>query len=144
MRTLTERPTNHPGVFGKILHGLNVATGGENRRNWEEMGLQKSLQELLKEQSTEAEQGATTSHLNAETPEMSRQDASEWTRGLQSAETGHLGAETTALENPQPDYEVHDTAEGPMVVNKKTGIGQHTKRKRASDRPQRYRPKTCR
>ncbi len=114
---------NHPGFWGKIAHGLSHATGGDTRRGWEEMGLQKSLQELLKEQSTEAEQGATTSHLNEETTELPGKTASE--EGLQTAETGHTNAETEALKNPQGDYEVHDTVEGPMVVNKKTGVGQH-------------------
>lgn len=98
-------PTNHPGVFGKILHGLNVATGGENRRNWEEMGLQKSLQELLKEQSTEAEQGAQTGNLKAttgktqeETAELPGRTQSE--EALQGAATKHTDAETKALEEP--------------------------------------------
>lgn len=94
---------NHPGFWGKIAHGLNVATGGVNRRNFEEMGLQKSLQELLKEQSTEAEQGATASHLNAETPEVAPN--AESLRKEQGAQTENLESETrdrdlTAAQGP--------------------------------------------
>ena len=31
-------PDNHPGFFGKFLHGLNVATGGVNRRQFKSRG----------------------------------------------------------------------------------------------------------
>src|ERR1700722_8925559 len=55
---------NHPGFFGKLLHGLNVATGGVNRRGMEEQGLQKNLQELSKEESNEGLQGAETTGKN--------------------------------------------------------------------------------
>lgn len=107
---------NHPGFWGKIAHGLNVATGGENRRGWEEMGLQKSLQELLKEQSTEGEQGATTSHLNEETAEMPGKTQSE--EELQGATTRHTSDEAANLENPAPV--VLETDQGIFLRNPKT------------------------
>ena len=116
-------PQNHPGFLGKLGHALSVATGGPNRRQYEEMGLQKSLQDLLNSQTRNKYETAETAHTEAETPEVAPN--AESTRKLQGAETEHLGAETNALENPQPEYDVHDTAEGPMVVNKKTGVGQH-------------------
>ncbi len=116
-------PQNHPGFLGKLGHALSVATGGPNRRQYEEMGMQKSLQDLLNSQTRNKYETAETAHTEAETPEVAPN--AESTRKLQGAETEHLGAETNALENPQPEYDVHDTAEGPMVVNKKTGVGQH-------------------
>lgn len=65
---------NHPGFFGKLGHALSVATGGPNRRMYEEMGLQKSLQDLLGEQSKNELEGAQTKNLESqieerETPE---------------------------------------------------------------------------
>jgi hypothetical protein len=98
---------NHPGFWGKVAHGLSHATGGDTRRNWEEMGLQKSLQELLKEQSTEAEQGATTAHLNAETPEVAPN--AESTRQEQGAQTENLESETAARDQV--------TAQGPPLAS---------------------------
>lgn len=89
---------NHPGFWGKIAHGLSHATGGDTRRGWEEMGLQKSLQELLKEQSTEAEQGAHTGNLESETAERPANDESH--RKLEGAQTGHDEAETENLQAP--------------------------------------------
>jgi hypothetical protein len=98
-------PTNHPGVFGKILHGLNVATGGENRRNWEEMGLQKSLQDLMGEQSKEGLENAQAGNAQAtagktqeETAEMPGRTESE--EGLQSAQGRNLDSETQARTAP--------------------------------------------
>ena len=102
---------NHPGFWGKFAHGLNVATGGENRRNWEEMGLQKSLQELLKEQSKRAEQNANAGHINAETPEVAPN--AESTRKLQGAEAEHANAETEGLKNPPESWKAIPGVIGP-------------------------------
>lgn len=111
-------PDNHPGVFGKILHGLNVATGGENRRNWEEMGLQKSLEQLMGEQSKEGLEGAQAGNLeatagktNEETAEMPERTQSE--EDLQRAETGHTEAETGAIKNPPPSWKAIPGLVGP-------------------------------
>lgn len=68
-------PDNHPGVFGKILHGLNVATGGVNRRQFEEQGLENRLTDLSKLESSE---------------------------NLQGAQGEEAQARADALENPQP------------------------------------------
>ena len=83
---------NHPGFWGKIAHGLNHATGGDTRRGWEEMGLRKSLQELLKEQSQEGLENANAGHISAETPEVAPN--AESTRELQGAQKGNLESET--------------------------------------------------
>ena len=83
---------NHPGFWGKIAHGLSHATGGDTRRGWEEMGLRKSLQELLKEQSQEGLENANAGHISAETPEVAPN--AESTRELQGAQKGNLESET--------------------------------------------------
>lgn len=51
---------NHPGFWGKFGHALSVATGGPNRRQFEEMGLAKSLQDVLNSQSRNELEGAQT------------------------------------------------------------------------------------
>ena len=94
---------NHPGFWGKIAHGLSHATGGDTRRGWEEMGLQKSLQELLKEQSQEGLENANAGHINAETPEVAPN--AESLRKEQGAQTENLESETrdrdlTAAQGP--------------------------------------------
>src|SRR6185312_6495662 len=101
-------PDNHPGFFGKLLHGLNVATGGVNRRGFEEQGLEKRLQDIGKQESTENLQGAQAGNQTAEagehtetTNEMPGKTASE--EGLQGATARHLNDESNALENPQPN-----------------------------------------
>ena len=114
-------PTNHPGVLGKFLHGLSVATGGPNRRQFEEENLGKQLEGEQKEQSAEGLQNATAEHTRAETPEVAPN--AESLRALQGAETGHAEAETETLGKPQ--LEIHDTEDGPILVNKSTGVGQH-------------------
>jgi hypothetical protein len=123
-------PDNHPGFFGKFLHGLNVATGGVNRRAFEEQGLEKRAEGLSKLESDENLQGATagkevadTGKTNAETPEVAPN--AESNRNLQGAEARHLNDEADNLENPQPSFEVHDTDAGPLLINKKDGTAQH-------------------
>lgn len=39
-------PTNHPGVFGKVLHELSVLTGGPGRRQMDEADIQNRLEHL--------------------------------------------------------------------------------------------------
>ena len=104
-------PTNHPGVLGKFLHGLSVATGGPNRRQFEEENLGKQLEGEQKEQSAEGLQNATAEHTRAETPEVAPN--AESLRALQGAETGHAGAETTALENPAEEWKAIPGVIGP-------------------------------
>lgn len=85
-------PNNHPGVLGKILHGLSVATGGPNRRAMEEAGLSKGLNENENEvakrglEGAQTENlGATAEHTRAETPEVAPNAESQ--RALQQVET---------------------------------------------------------
>lgn len=93
-------PDNHPGFMGKLGHALSVATGGPNRRQFEESGLEKSLQEMLNSQTGNEEKQANTEHINAETPEIAPN--AESLRKYQGAETRHDQAETNVLDNP-PD-----------------------------------------
>lgn len=116
-------PTNHPGVWGKIAHALSHATGGDGRRQWEEQGLVKQINQQVQDEANNAHLGADTAHLNAETPEIAPDAASR--RGLEGAQAANLTSETNARDNPQPAYEVHDTAAGPLFVNKNTGAAQH-------------------
>ena len=104
-------PNNHPGVLGKILHGLSVATGGPNRRLMEEAGLSKGLNEMENETSKRGLEGAqtenqtaTAAHTNAETPEVGPNAESE--RALQ-------GAQTNKLENPSEEWSVMPGVIGP-------------------------------
>lgn len=60
---------NHPGFFGKLLHGLNVATGGVNRRGMQEQGLEGRIQNIAKQESEEGLQGAETSGREEQTQE---------------------------------------------------------------------------
>jgi hypothetical protein len=134
--TMTD-PGNHPGKLGKLAHVFstlgNIAgdifaptvmaniPGTQMNRDLQEHGLAKRLNSEISQQSQEAYQGAETGKTQEETAEMPGKAASE--EGLQGAETGHTEAETAAMQNPQ--YEVHDTAAGPLFVNKKTGAAQH-------------------
>jgi hypothetical protein len=92
---------NHPGFFGKLAHGLSHATGGDTRRQWEEQGLTKQLNEELNQESQNAFRGSETGKNEAEIPEIVPDAASK--RGLEGAQTEHVNAETDALKNPQPN-----------------------------------------
>lgn len=65
-------PQNHPGFLGKFGHALSVITGGPNRRAFQEMGLAKSLQDLLHSQ---AESGLETAQAGAVPSETSLRQA---------------------------------------------------------------------
>lgn len=64
---------NHPGFLGKLGHALSVATGGPDRRQFQEMGLQKSLQSLLNDESKNELQGAQTGEAKERTGLMPEQ-----------------------------------------------------------------------
>jgi hypothetical protein len=107
-------PNNHPGFFGKFLHGLSVATGGPNRRAFEEQGIARGLNENENELSKRGLEGAQTEqatanagHLNAETPEVAPNAESE--RKLQGAQADNLGSETKERDQL--------TAQGPPLAN---------------------------
>ncbi len=93
---------NHPGFFGKLLHGLSHATGGDTRRGWEEQGLEKRLQDISKDESAEGLQGATQAHTEAETPEIAPNAKS--TRNLQGATARNLESETAQRGQPSDPY----------------------------------------
>jgi hypothetical protein len=114
-------PENHPGVFGKIAHALSHATGGDTRRQWEEQGLAKQIMGQQTGEDENKEREALTGKTEEETAEMPGKATSE--EGLQGAEQAHTEAETGQLKNPGP--EVHDTEEGPLLINRQTGAAQH-------------------
>ena len=99
-------PDNHPGVFGKILHGLNVATGGVNRRGWEEQGLEQRLNSLASENAKNDYQNAEAEHTRAETPEVGPNAES-----LRKEQ----GAQTENLESEARDRDAN-TANGPSLA----------------------------
>jgi hypothetical protein len=121
-------PKNHPGFLGKLGHALNVATGGVNRRRDEEGELIRTLngEEMQKQQA--ALLGAEAGHNTAETAleqeqtaEMPGKTKSE--EALQGATAENLQSETEARKNPS--LEIHDTDQGPLLINPKTGAAQH-------------------
>ena len=57
---------NHPGFWGKLAHGLNVAMGGVNRRGWEENGLVKNIDTTLQDQSQNDLRGAQAKNFATE------------------------------------------------------------------------------
>ena len=57
---------NHPGILGKILHGLNHATGGDTRRQWEETALGGEVQKIEGEKSQQGLQQSETNKNNAQ------------------------------------------------------------------------------
>lgn len=132
-------PNNHPGIGGKIAHVLsrvgNIAggilapsvmaniPGTDLNRRAEEQGLAHQIQEVTGEESRNAAQDANTAHTNAETPEVAPN--AESSRALQRAQESNLESETSSRDNPKPSYEIHDTAAGPLFVNKATGTAQH-------------------
>lgn len=58
---------NHPGFFGKVLHGLSVATGGPNRRLFSEQQRNSQIEGIEKNKSEQALQGAQTAHAQQQT-----------------------------------------------------------------------------
>lgn len=116
-------PDNHPGFLGKLAHALSHATGGDTRRQWEEQGLAKQINDVRGEQFTNADRGETAAHLNEDTAEMPQK--AEDTHNTATATERHLNDESNNLEHPAPEYEIHDTQAGPLFVNKKTGAAQH-------------------
>lgn len=144
-------PDNHPGLGGKILHGLSVfgntlgdivapnltsrIPGSNLHREVEEEGLQKNLQNLSKDESTESLQGAQAGNQTAEagksteeTKEMPGKAADE--HALSGAQTGNLESQArdrdAAAANPslatayahavnQAIKEGRDPAQDPIV-----------------------------
>ena len=98
-------PDNHPGFFGKLLHGLNVATGGTGRLHIDEQRQAAHLDDLAKQESEENLQGAQAGEAGARqaateesTKEAPQKDAD--THALVQPTIEHMGAETKALTSP--------------------------------------------
>lgn len=60
---------NHPGFFGKFLHGLSVATGGPNRRQFSEAQRANELEDIAKQKSAEDLQRAQAENLESQIAE---------------------------------------------------------------------------
>lgn len=108
-------PTNHPGFFGKLAHGLSVATGGDTRRGWEEQGIAKQLNDVVGQKSANDFRTAETGKTNEETQEMP-QKASD-THAQSGATTANLESETKARDNPR------DTNPDMATYRSLTGMG---------------------
>lgn len=67
--------SNHPGFFGKFLHGLSVATGGPNRRLMAEGERNNQIQGIEKSQAEQAQQQAQTQQTQAHTGQIEQQTA---------------------------------------------------------------------
>lgn len=95
-------PNNHPGFFGKLVHGLSVATGGDTRRGWEEQGLAKQINDVVGQKSQNDFRGSETAKNTEDTAEMP-QKASD-AHALSGASESNLESETKdrdlAAQNP--------------------------------------------
>ena len=85
-------PNNHPGFFGKLIHGLSVATGGDTRRQWEEQGLAKQLNDVVGQKSANDYRTAETGKTNEETAEMPQKASDLHTKS--GADTANIESET--------------------------------------------------
>jgi hypothetical protein len=100
--------TNHPGFWGKLGHALNVATGGVNRRGFEENDLIKQLdQEALAAQQqgllgSEAEHNRAESGLAGAQQAHAEEETREMPQTLES-ELGLRAAEQWKAEHPWAD-----------------------------------------
>ncbi|HEX8711814.1 MAG TPA: hypothetical protein VF730_08075 [Terracidiphilus sp.] len=123
-------PQNHPGLMGKIGHGLSRFVqnaqheqGQLTPREAEEGRISGQLQNIEKERALENEQGAQAENLRSETSLRPSVTSSE--NALRGAQAEHEQAETNALQNPLPKFSVHETKQGPLFVNMQTGTAQH-------------------
>lgn len=115
-----------PGIArsipGTTLHH-EMLLGRENAKINQLQAEQKDQAGIAESGARAAQDTANAAHLNAETPEVAPNAASN--RNLQGAEARHINDEANDLENPQPQFEVHDTDAGPLFINKATGEAQH-------------------
>jgi hypothetical protein len=79
----------------------------------------------LQANATERELGTLENQDAADRKQFDTEQNDTSKRGLESSQANEADARADALKNPQGDYEAHDTTEGPMILNKKTGIAQH-------------------
>lgn len=131
-------PTNHPGFFGKLAHGLSVATGGDTRRGWEEQGLAKELNDVVGQKSANDYRGAEQAKTEEDTAEAPQKasdlhiQSGATTANLNSEVTEH-NAQAAALLHPQAktDFEAW------QVQNPGKPIEQWLKAQQASKTPPR-------
>lgn len=93
-------PDNHPGILGKFLHGLSVATGGSGRRQMEEGQIGKQLETTEDTRGKVGLEGAQARNENETADLAPGKAASE--EGLQGAQAGESTARAGAIANP-PD-----------------------------------------
>lgn len=108
-------PDNHPGFLGKLLHGLNVATGGVNRRGWEEQGLEKRLNSVEGDEAKNSLMGAQTGEANSRADLTGKQAENEPAES--AARVGEEDARTDALRNA-PEKQVNLPQLHANAVNK--------------------------
>ncbi len=90
-------PDNHPGFFGKLAHALSHATGGDTRRQWEEQGIAKQLNEVTAEHSQNRSRNAATAKTEQETATAPAESASR--QALQESTAKHLDVETQQMQD---------------------------------------------
>ena len=91
-------PDNHPGFFGKLAHALSHATGGDTRRQWEEQGLTKQLNDVTAQESQNQSRDASTANIQSETDERPGNDLSR--RNMEHAQADNLESEVSARQEP--------------------------------------------
>jgi hypothetical protein len=100
-------PENHPGFWGKVGHDLNVATGGVNRRGFDEAMLEHRLERLEPVEGEDAERAAATAKTQEDTAEQPGKTASE------EAEAGARTDLTT--EQAQLYSQAHQAMQDPKI-----------------------------
>ena len=100
-------PDNHPGILGKIGHGLSQFVqnaqheqGKMTPREADESKLQKDIQGIEAEKSKEGLEGAQAGNIGAE--EKKTETETPLIAPKAQADLEHETAETNALKNPQP------------------------------------------
>lgn len=128
---------NHPGAWGKILHfastvgntaGNVLAPGAMARipgtslnRQVDENALDKQINTLKALQEENALKESQARNFNTDANLAPGKAQSE--EALQAAQTENLQSETDMRNHPA--LEVHDSEEGPLLINRTTGTAQH-------------------
>jgi hypothetical protein len=111
-------------IAGDIFAPATMANlpGTDLNRQVEEGSLSSRLQSLTRQQAEDEASGAQTAKAKLETQELPQKAEDE--SALSEAQTGNLKSEAYARAHPLPDYELHDTPDGILKVNKKDGSAQ--------------------
>lgn len=83
---------NHPGFWGKVAHGLSVATGGPNRRAFAEQERDRQINPLVAEQSDIAQKKALAKEEESEVPLHEAQTADAQTVEITPAMASEMGS----------------------------------------------------